>query len=58
MIRASFTRYEEVDFELPYGSRLDTSTGDHRLVMPVASALSLCYALRDVLKEQGIELEN
>lgn len=58
MIRANFTRYEEIDFEFPYGARLDTSTGDHRIVMPVSSALSLCYALRDILREQGIELES
>ena len=56
-VRASYLKKEEIHIRPPYGWNLDTSTGEHLLVLPIDGAVSMYYALRDVLREQGVELQ-
>jgi hypothetical protein len=57
MIRASVVRSETVTMSLPYGWELDTSSGEHQLAMPLNGAVSVYYALRDLLLSEGVELQ-
>ena len=57
MIRASVVHSSTVTVSLPYGAELDTRSGKHQLAMPLDGAVSMYYALRDLLLSEGKELQ-
>jgi len=57
MIRASVVHSSTVTVSLPYGSELDTKSGEPQLAMPLAGAVSMYHALKDLLLSENVELQ-